>query len=586
MFVRLVSEGFAYYLIFIVSTALNFPNQLLAHSRCEASSEKVIEAIRVNSTTPTIDGILDENIWKFAPRFTGFTQLEPNEGGAPTEDTTVQIVFDDDALYIGIMAYDSKPEEIVSRLARRDQINESDAVEIIVDSHHDHQTAYAFSTNAAGVLRDGYNDNEGDWDSTWDSVWEASSALHSQGWSAEIRLPYNVLRFSPQKQYTWGINIIRYISRKKEKIYWVIVPSRQSGWVSRFGHLEGIEGIKPRAHLALLPYAVARSTFGHGSQINSGDRALFLNLGGDLRYGFAPNISLNVAANPDFGQVEADPAVLNLSVFETFFEERRPFFVEGAQIFETPLQLFHSRRIGRQPGHISTPSGYEVMDRPEFTNVFGAAKVTGKTLGKTTFGLVEAVTSAEHAIIETTYTDLATGLERTRRSNYRVEPLANYFVGRVQKDILKGSSNVGLLTTAVHRDNSGSAYAGGIDWHLNRWNNSYLLWGQAAGSQINPSDGREEKGYATKLGLTKQGGWTRANIGFTILSPRFNINDLGFIGRANRISFESSLNFRKDQPWSLFRRMDLDLYQWTNRNYNGETLENGMGFDTSLVIYN
>ena len=384
----------ALWLIALVLYVLGSLNFLWAHEPNTHPPKKTMTAVRVNSPPPKIDGVLDDEVWQYTPAFTGFTQKEPNEGEPATESTTVQVAYDDEALYIGIIAYDREPDKIVAQLTRRDQQVEGDVISVSLDPYHDHQTGNYFKINPIGWLGDGnlYNDTE--WDNTWDGVWEARATIYDNGWAVEYKIPYHVLRFSPKEEYTWGINVDRFISRKKEHVYWVMVPKKESGWVSRFGHLEGIKDIHPPTHLGCLPFTMAKSTFEPESSTNPDGRELFSSAGLDLRYGLTSNLSLNATLNPDFGQVEADPAVLNLSVFETLFQERRPFFVEGAKIFQTPIQLFYSRRIGKRPEHFSIPSGNRTIDRPEATTILGAAKLTGKTASKNTFGIMEAVTAA------------------------------------------------------------------------------------------------------------------------------------------------------------------------------------------------
>ena len=312
-----------------------------AHHPTSPDSTRVLRAVRAEQP-PVVDGVLNDAIWRRAPRFEGLTQRDPDEGEAATERTEVQFAYDDEALYMGVALHDSEPDRIVARMARRDRWAESDRLELFLDPHHDHQTGYWFEVNAAGSLTDGRISRDGDgwgaWDDTWDGVWDARVGRSDSGWTAEFRIPFSCLRFSPAEEYTWGINLQRMISRKKERAYWVMVPRAENGFVSRFGHLEGIRGIEPTRALEFLPYTVGRATLAPSDDPDDGD--LFGNLGGDVRYGITSGISLNATINPDFGQVESDPAELNLSVFETFQDERRPFFLEGAQDFDTPIELF------------------------------------------------------------------------------------------------------------------------------------------------------------------------------------------------------------------------------------------------------
>jgi hypothetical protein len=550
--------------------------------------EKTMTAVRANPLPPKIDGVLDDEVWQYAPIATGFTQKQPNEGEPATEKTTVQIAYDDESLYIGIVCYDSEPGKIVSRLTRRDQWAERDSISVNLDAHHDHQTGNFFGVGPSGWVMDGslYNDTSGD--NTWDGVWEAKTSIHDQGWSVEYRIPYHVLRFSSKDEYTWGINVDRTISRKNEQDWWIMVPSKESGHVSRFGHLEGIKGISPPAHLEVLPYVVGRSSFIPESAAHPEGRDLFSSAGADLRYGITPNISLNAAINPDFGQVEADPAVLNLTVFETFFEERRPFFIEGNTIFRTPWpdiagidgppQLFYSRRIGKQPGHFSIPDDSELIDRPNATTILGAAKLSGKTAGKTSFGIMEAVTSNEYATIERTATDPGTGLERTEQEKFRIEPLTNFFIGRIQQDV-RTNSTLGAMLTAVNRESDTPAYVAEVDGNLKWKKNAYTLYTRLAGSRTGPLDERIN-GYSALAYFYKFSGWFGGQLYADARSPEFEVNDLGFMNRNNWIQSGGHAYARIRKPWALARQSMFNVNAWSHWNYDGVNLVKGVNFNT------
>lgn len=579
-------------LIMLTLCMLNLPDALYAQESDRVHSEKTMIAVRAD-TPPKIDGILDDEVWQRAPITTGFIQKDPDEGEPATEKTTVQIAYDDGAVYVGILAYDDEPKNIVARLYRRDELNEweGDWVGIYFDPHHDHQTGNFFLVSPSGTLKDGIIYNDEEFDTTWDGVWEAKTSIHDKGWTAEFKIPYHVLRFSPKEEYTWGMNVGRRIGRKHERISWVMVPKNESGWVSRFGHLEGIKGIHPKKHLEFLPFALGRSTFEPDSLENKNGRELFSSVGLDLRYGLSTNFSLNATINPDFGQVEADPAVLNLSVFETFFGERRPFFVEGASIFRIKgCQPFYSRRIGKRPGHFDTPSSTKTIDLPDATTILGAAKLTGKTATKTSIGILSAVTAPEYATIEETVTEPATGLERTERKEHLIEPLTNYFVGRVVQDVLKGSSRVGFLTTAANRKDAESAYVGAMDWDLKFGKNAHQCTGTIGASRA----GSEGKiGWLADFAYNKTSGWFRSNAGVSITSPGFNPNDLGYIGRVNKLSPRLRMKFKKEQPWGPFRRLSLDMnggiawnfrHEWAGQTERWVNLSKsmGLGFDYQL----
>jgi hypothetical protein len=425
------------------------------------------QRIKIKPQAPKIDGRLDDAIWQQSPVSSDFLQLDPIEGEVASEKTTVQVAYDEEGLYVGIRCYDSDPQAIVSRLTRRDGETQADWISLSLDPHLDRQTGCFFTAYASGSVIDGTYADDRNKDETWNAVWEVATSIDAEGWSAEFYIPYYVMRFSPQDEYTWGLNVERHISRKQERTHWNLMQKDQPGLVSQFGNLHGIRDIDPPLHLEYVPYAMGRS-------IVDGGADYFGNAGVDLRYGVTSSLSLNATVNPDFGQVEADPAQLNLTAFEDFFSEQRPFFVEGASIFETgDFDLLYSRRIGRRPGYFSVPEDAVEEDRPEATTILGALKLTGKTEGKTAFGLLQAVTAPEYADIN----------RNSVRDEYRIEPLTNYLVGRVRQDVFDGTSGVGLFASSVHRRDGQSAYVGATDWDLRFREDIYNLTGTLAASR-------------------------------------------------------------------------------------------------------
>lgn len=551
-----------------VACAVLGPRVLHAHQ----APDRTLNAVRLEGVRPQIDGALDDPVWQQAPVFTGFVQREPEEGQPASEQTTVQVAYDDEMLYVGIMAYDSDPEGIVSRLVRRDQWAEADWIQVSLDTHHDHQTGYAFSVYAGGSIYDAVIRDYG-WDNdAWNGVWESAHSIGTEGWSVEFAIPFHNLRFSSGGD--WGINIARYISRKKEQVFWVMIPRKESGWVSRFAHLEGLAAIQSRRTLELLPYSVGRSTFAAG-------RELFGNAGADLRYGLSSNMSLHATINPDFGQVEADPAELNLSVFETFQEERRPFFVADSEAFDTPIDLFYSRRIGRQPSFHALPDGHNALNESESTTILGAAKLTGKTAAKTTFGLLTALAAREYVRIETT-----SGREGDQKHrDFLVEPQTHFLVGRVKQDLFAGNSHVGLLGTAVQRDQARDAYTSGMDWTLKWRDNGYTFWGQLAGS-LAAVDDQRRGGLGNMAVLSKNSGWLRGELWWEAYSRHFEINDLGFQWRNDFYTPWLWIQLRKEEDWAIFRRNFYNFNRWGTWNFDRTNLQNGFDFNTHHQLKN
>jgi len=553
---------------------LIIPSTLYAEGAERTHPGRIMTAVRINPERPTIDGLLDDEVWQHAPASGDFLQKEPNEGEPATEKTTVQIVYDDEALYFGVMCYDSEPDKIVARLARRDGWVESDHISIDIDAHHDHQTANWFMINAAGMKGDGQVYNDTCKDGSWNGIWEAKAAINDQGWSAEYRIPYHTLRFSPKEEYVWGMHVGRRISRKNETDQWCLIRKGVNGWVSQLGHIDGIRGIHPPKHLEVVPFVVGRSSFLPESSANPDGRDLFSSVGADVRYGLSSSISLNATVNPDFGQVEADPASLNLTAFETFYQERRPFFVEGSAIFNTPgSRLFYSRRIGKQPGRFSIPEDSEVIDKPAYTTILNAAKLSGKTANKTSFGIMNAVTAREYAAIESTYTDPVTGMEQTKREKYLIEPLTNYFVGRVKQDVMN-NSNIGAMVTAVNRESVRPAYAGEVDGNLKWREGKYSLSARLAGSHTGPADDRKS-GYEAVAHFHRGAGWIGGGLDLNVRSPGFDVNDLGFVDRSNKIDSFGFIHVDIEKPWLFVRKMGFWSCNWTNWNFDGVDLGKG-----------
>ena len=520
---------------------------------------RVATAVRIRGTQPQLDGVLNDDIWKTAPLHEGFRQRDPDEGEPVSQRTTFQVSYDDEAVYFAIMCYDSEPDKIVSRLVRRDDYTESDKVQIILDPHYNRQRGFSFTIYPSGSVIDGIVGGGGwdGWNNAWDGVWEAKTHIDKNGWAVECRIPFYMFRFSPKDKYIWGLQVEREISRRKERSHWRLIKKGDPGWLSHFGDLVGIENIRPSRHLEVIPYAMGRTT------LNS-DADLWGNVGGDVQYGITSGTTLNATINPDFGQVEADPATLNLSAYEEFFEERRPFFVKGSSIFNFGAgesQLFYSRRIGRQPRHFEIPAGATEVSRPEATTILGAAKIVGRTAGNTSFGIMEAVTAPEYVQIK----------HKGKSSDYLVEPLTNYFVGRVTQDILEGNSRVGLITTAVNRQTSNAAYVGGLDWDLRFAKERYKISGLVAASQAGKSETRKS-GYFAHIEFDKQGGWWRLDTDFNVRSPNLDINDIGYTQRGDMMRWFYDLMFKKEQPFSIFREVTLGFYGWREWNYDGVSI--------------
>jgi hypothetical protein len=463
-----------------------------AHSAADhALPSPRVRAIRRDAPVE-LDGRLDEAIWRQAPTATNFRQAQPKIGDPAIQRTEIRIVFDDDALYVGARMFDDQGAAGVrSQLARRDQeTSNSDNIQVIFDTYHNHIGRTIFTVTPSGSRQDAGQATEFA-DPSWDPVWEVKAAIDSLGWTAELRIPFSQLRFARDSMQSWGMQVWRFHSRTNEVSMWSYWGPEESGGPSRFGHIDGISpGRGAVRRLEILPYVVGRYAYLQPS-LDANDpfykqRDADARIGADMKYLLTSNVTLDATINPDFGQVEVDPAVVNLSAFETFFPERRPFFVEGSGTFGfggfncffcsnvSSLSLFYTRRIGRAPQG-SAPQGTQYADRPDASTILGAAKITGRTRNGFTLGVLNALTAREHATIRR-----SVGLDTVQE----VEPLTNYFVGRLKKDFQRGNLVFGGMATSVVRDlddpllksrlNSHSE-AVGFDWNA-RWKNRSWSW--------------------------------------------------------------------------------------------------------------
>ncbi|HZE08125.1 MAG TPA: DUF5916 domain-containing protein [Gemmatimonadaceae bacterium] len=571
---------------------------------------KVMRASRLSGSI-SIDGKLDEPAWAAAVPATDFMQSYPNVGAKPTDSTSVRVLYDDDALYVGVRMFDSDPKLIAAQLARRDATGiYSDWLHVMIDSYRDRRTSFRFSVNPRGVQKDvlEYNDNNGE-DVNWDAVWQVATTVDTAGWTAEYRIPFSQLRFSSVPKGTerlWGFQVMRDVARRNERDSWSPWKQTDPGFVSFEGDLAGIVDIPTPRRLEIMPYVSGKLTRAPGDAANPFYRANDTkpSAGADLKYGLPNGLTLTATANPDFGQVEVDPAVVNLSAYETFFPEKRPFFVEGSNLFNIgsinggpsfgSQQIFYSRRIGRPPQRF--PDG-QFVDAPDATTILGAGKLTGK-VGAWSVGVLNALTSEENARVLG-----ANNLE----SSTPVEPLSNYFVGRVSHDFRGGNTIISVGGTAVNRDLAdtvfknllrSSADVGSLDFE-HRWaKRQWSMTGAFSESRINGSRSVIENaqttsaryyqrpdadylsvdtsanslsGYSAKLGLNKSGTWSLSATAKAI-SPGFEVNDLGFMGRVDYLNFGSGGSYNNFTPSKLLR--SYSLFAGTNHawNYGGNKI--------------
>lgn len=573
-----------------------------------------------------IDGRLDEAAWQAATPVTEFRQFDPNEGQPVSERTEARILIDDAAIYVGMRLYDSEPGKIQSQLARRDESIEGDLVEVTFDSHHDHLSAYIFRLSPAGARRDAtISGVYGQTDNSWDPIWEGSATVDSLGWSAEFRIPLSQLRYNPNEQ-TWGLQIGRKIARKGEVSFFAFTPKNDQQGVNRYGHLTGLGQLPSPRRLELVPYALAKNEH-PGVARNDPLRQrnnVVPGVGLDLKYGITSNFTLDATFNPDFGQVEVDPAVVNLSAFETFFPERRPFFVEGASIFNfggmrtqntsAGYNFLHTRRIGRQPQRFVSGDDVNFVDSPLETTIATAAKLTGRTSGGWSIGLLDAFTMREEA----RYVDDA-GVERSAT----VEPRTNYFVGRVKRDLRQGNTTVGVGATAVNRSLDDpalepifrrAAYVGGLDWN-HAWSNrrfafdgavvlthnlgsaqsidalqlSSARYLQRPDRETNRRDPTRTSltGYMAEMTFAKLSGlhW-KGSVSYQEYSPTFEINESGFLGGTDVRSVTPLIYYDENRPGKYLRGWEQYLFWNPSWNFDGDMTFNGVGTISELQFHN
>jgi hypothetical protein len=535
---------------------------------------KVVRAVRL-ATPPEIDGRLDDGIWELAPATDGFSQRDPDNGDAATEITRLQVAYDDRYLYVAVACLDSSAAQIAAGLGRRDQFPSTDYVGIGFDTRHDHLNAYQFETNPSGVQRDFRLHNDDQFDFDYNAVWEVRTEMTEAGWTAEFRIPLSQMRFNalPGPGQVWGLNARRSIRRKGELVTWVPKPRGEQGEVSLFGHLVFEDELAPPRRLEVLPYLLTR-----GEQAAGEDGAMSAAAGVDLRVGLGPNATLAATVNPDFAQVEQDPAVLNLSVFETFFPEQRPFFLEDSNVFVPPygiFRLFHSRRIGRPPGRLPLAAGDQEIERPDETTILGAVKVTGERAGWT-YGGLTALTGREYA----TVTAGALGADRL------VEPATSYNVVRLQREVLGDSSTIGVLATGVVRERADNAYTGGMDYTL-RWDDNRVEWNGhwAVTRAPGPEGMKTSGGGVTNVNVARKHWWVNGHADH--FGRDFRVTDLGFFrSRTDRTQVNGTIGAEQPDPGRWLRRYNAYTYGGVAWNDDRLVFDRYAGAASSMTFLN
>jgi hypothetical protein len=581
------------------------------------ASSKRMSARRITGASPSVDGRLDDDAWRSAVFAGDFLQKQPVEGGTPTETTEIAVLYDDDAVYIGARMSRRDPSLMHAQITRRDDAANTECIIVALDTYHDRRTAYSFLVTAAGAVGDFYqgSDNEGDRDDAFNPVWEGDASINEKGWTAEFRIPFSQLRFNDADEQVWGINVDRWMPDLNEDIYWVVVPRTEQGWSSRMGELVGIRGVRPSLRLELLPYTAGQARLDDVVDERDpfhepvGGRA-----GMDLKMGLGPNLTLDATINPDFGQVEADPAQVNLTAFESVFGERRPFFVEGSNLLGSrgPTTWFYSRRIGASP-HWSANAQF--VDQPANTTILGAAKVTGRLASGLSVGALTAVTEREHARFTADPTQPFESIE--------VEPLAGYGVVRLQQEIGGGGTSAGVVLTGVHRaideasalDNvlARTALTGGADLDARFGDNDYQLelgagFSHVAGSRaaiarVQGSSarylGRPDADYVeldtartaltgllARAMLSKISGKWHGYLSAAARTPEFEINDLGRLETADDIDLSLGGSFRESELGGAMRGYNFGWDLGSTWNFGRVRTDSWLGMFGGITLEN
>tara|TARA_R110002051_G_scaffold117009_4_gene190636 strand:+ start:6756 stop:9407 length:2652 start_codon:yes stop_codon:yes gene_type:complete len=573
----------------------------------------------LNETPPIIDGLLDEASWELVDWGNDFIEQRPDENTPPNFQTKFKILYDTNFLYVGIRCLDDEPNKIIKRLSRRDGF-EGDWVGIFFDSYHDKRTSFNFIVTAAGVKGDEFSSNNGnDSDESWNPIWYTKTTIDNEGWTAEMKIPLSQLKFGKSAEQLWGLQIMRKLFREEERSIWQRVPQDTPGWVSEFGFLKGLIHIEPQKQLEIQPYTIAKlETYEAepGNPFKDGTDSKFTG-GLDAKIGITNDLTLDLTINPDFGQVEADPSAIALDGFQIFFQEQRPFFVENKNIFDYSVSrseagntfgsdnVFYSRRIGRSPQGYPNLENGEFVDQPENTAILGAAKFSGKTKKGWSIGVLESVTANKYATID----------NNGERRKELVEPLTNYFVGRLQKDFNDRNTFIGGIFTATNRNNlteeldflHESAYTGGLDFK-HQWNErdwylgGNLLFSHVKGSSNAIQNTQESithlfqrtgadyisvdpnrtsltgTGGNMQLGKVGNGHW-KFETGATWRSPELELNDIGFQRQADDIRHYTWIGYQTLKPDSTFRKVGINYNHWSVWDFGGN--HNSLRFNTN-----
>jgi hypothetical protein len=577
-----------------------------------------------------LDGIPMEDAWNAVEWDGDFIQWQPNEGKPPSQQTNFKILYDEKFLYVAYRCHDLAPDSIMKRMGRRDEFP-GDWVEINIDSYHDQRTAFSFTLSVSGVRSDEFVSNDGNnWDANWNPIWFSKTHIDDKGWTAEVKIPLSQLRYGNEKDKVWGFQITRRLFRKEERSTWQHIPQNSGVWVSRFGELHGLKNIPMHRQVEIAPYIIAQADKYKKEPGNPFAKGFDKKVTGGLdgKLAVTNDLILDFTINPDFGQVEADPSQVRIDGFQNFFEERRPFFIESRNIFDYQLTgseaggdydsdlLFYSRRIGSSPHGFPNLNNGEYARQPQNTSILGAAKFSGKTKKGWSIGILESITQRETATID----------HGGQRREELVEPLTNYFVGRLQKDIKAGNTIIGGIITGVNRDKGlndmlhRQAYSGGLDflhyWKTRTWyirgnivfshvqgSKESILTTQTNFEHLFQRPGANELSVdSNRTSLTGMGGTVRFGkiggrsgkmgqvfkfeTGVTMRSPGLELNDIGFMLASNEINHFTWAGLHFQKPFSVFRTARLNYNHWSRWDYSGRFIYQGFNVNSHATFRN
>jgi hypothetical protein len=596
-------------LFFFVLLSL-FPGSLMAQNLDSLlANKRIYQSENIGDLpVPKIDGLLDDEIWKLGEWQGDFTQQQPVGGVDGTEKTYIKVLYDESNLFVSIVCNDDEPELIRDIFDRRDALS-GDMTGIAIDSYNDRLTAFEFNLSAAGQKMDLKHLGDYQWDFNWNAVWDGATAKSDSGWVAEMKIPFSQMRYTNKEQHVWGMHVWRWIDRRQEEDQWQYIPLQAPAMVYLFGELKGVEQIRSSRQMEILPYVLFSA---EKNASKSGSPDFGINGGIDAKVGISSDFTLDLTINPDFGQVEADPSVLNLTAFETFYEEKRPFFLEGNEIFDFALDddiPYYSRRIGAEPDFPGSWEGKQVLEKPRWTTILGAAKLTGRTRDGLSVGVINGLTAQEFGVAQDSVVE---------DEEIQVAPLSNYLASRIKKEFDGGNTIVGGMFSMVNRFSPEAAIqdllpsmavVGGLDL-LHYWDNkNYYLEAKAMGSQLRGSkeailekqlshihrfqrpdadylevDSLRENlsGSGGLVRVGKKGGKFNFSLAGQYRSPGINLNDMGYIRQADFAGEMVELAYRMNEPGKWVRNYTLEFTQEAEWSFGGENTNNRSGLMFNL----